>query len=93
MYSVGIRELKNKLSQYLRYARQGERLIVTERGKPIAIIQPVDTLEHPSFPEQALARLAQEGMVRLPQKRFTPKLPLLEISEPSVSSAVIEDRR
>lgn len=34
MVSVGIRELKNRLSQYLKRVRAGERLVVTERGKP-----------------------------------------------------------
>ena len=40
MAAVGIRELKNRLSQYLKRVRAGERLVVTERGKPVAIISP-----------------------------------------------------
>ena len=93
MYSVGVRELKNKLSQYLRYARQGERLVITERGKPIAIIQPIDDLEAPSTPELELARLAREGAVRLSRKKFAKRIPSVKVSGPTVSSAVIEDRR
>ena len=37
---VGIRELRQDLSRYLRRVRVGERLIVTERGRPLAVIVP-----------------------------------------------------
>lgn len=40
MTAVGIRELKNRLSQYLKRVRSGERVVVTERGRPVAIISP-----------------------------------------------------
>jgi prevent-host-death family protein len=93
MYSVGIRELKNRLSQYLRYARRGERVVITERGKAIAILQSLDDVEAPSTPELELARLARDGMIRLPRRKFAKKTPLVKISGPSVSSAVLEDRR
>jgi prevent-host-death family protein len=37
---VGIRELRQGLSRYLRRVRAGERLIVTERGRPLAVLAP-----------------------------------------------------
>lgn len=37
---VGIRELRQDLSRYLRRVRAGERLIVTERGRPLAVLAP-----------------------------------------------------
>jgi prevent-host-death family protein len=37
---VGVRELRQDLSKYLRRVRAGERLIVTERRQPVAVIQP-----------------------------------------------------
>ena len=37
---VGIRELRQDLSRYLRRVRAGERLVVTERGEPLAVIEP-----------------------------------------------------
>ncbi len=37
---VGIRELRQDLSRYLRRVRAGERLIVTERRQPVAVIEP-----------------------------------------------------
>ena len=93
MYSVGIRELKNRLSQYLRYVRRGERVVITERGKAIAILQSLDDVEAPLTPELELARLAKEGTVRLRQGQRAKKISLVRVSGPSVSSAVIEDRR
>jgi antitoxin (DNA-binding transcriptional repressor) of toxin-antitoxin stability system len=36
--TVGIREIKNRLSEYLRKAKAGERVVVTEHGRPIAVI-------------------------------------------------------
>ena len=37
---VGIRELRQDLSRYLRRVRRGERLVVTERGRPLAVLSP-----------------------------------------------------
>jgi prevent-host-death family protein len=37
---VGIRELRQDLSRYLRRVRAGERLIVTERRQPVALLTP-----------------------------------------------------
>jgi prevent-host-death family protein len=42
MRTVGIRELKTHLSSYLASVKRGERIIVSERGKPIASISPAD---------------------------------------------------
>ncbi|MFA4836320.1 MAG: type II toxin-antitoxin system prevent-host-death family antitoxin [Dehalococcoidia bacterium] len=92
MYSVGIRDLKDKLSSYLNYARQGESIIVTDRGKPIAIIHPID--DQAVLPSEiTLARLAAEGIIRLSRSEQRENFPLVKVSGPSVSGAVIEDRR
>ena len=41
MESVGIRELKNHLTHYLRIVRRGDAITVTVRGKPIARLVPI----------------------------------------------------
>ena len=41
MTKVGIRALKNQLSRYLKRTRQGERIVVTDGGKPIALLSSV----------------------------------------------------
>ena len=43
MDTVGIRELKAHLSRHLKRVRSGSRLLVTERGRVIASIDPVET--------------------------------------------------
>ena len=42
METVGIRELKTHLSRHLKRVRSGERLVVTEHGRSIATISPID---------------------------------------------------
>ena len=40
MKTVGVRELKNRLSEYLRQVRSGESVLVTDRGEVIAEFSP-----------------------------------------------------
>lgn len=40
MITVGVRELKNKLSHYLRGVKQGRPVEITERGESIAMLVP-----------------------------------------------------
>lgn len=55
--TVGVRELRQHLSAALDRVKAGERLIVTERNRPVAQLVPLD-------PEQSrLARLVAEGRV------------------------------
>ena len=63
MKAVGIRELKNRLSQYVRQVRAGEGVLVTDRGEVVAELSP----SGPSTAEQAipagLAALARKGLL------------------------------
>ena len=40
MKAVGLRDLKNRLSEYIREVRRGERVMVTDRGEVVAEIVP-----------------------------------------------------
>jgi prevent-host-death family protein len=42
MGQVGIKVLKDHLSEYLRRAQEGERIVVTDRGAPVAVLAPVE---------------------------------------------------
>lgn len=46
--NVGVREFKSHLSQYLARVRQGEEVIITDRGVPVARIEPVSRVELPA---------------------------------------------
>jgi prevent-host-death family protein len=41
MIEVGIKELKAKLSGYIDVVQKGERVIITEHGREVAIIVPI----------------------------------------------------
>ena len=56
MDRVGVRELRQNLSVYLRRVRRGETLQVTERGRPVATLQPIID------PDDRLARLEARGI-------------------------------
>lgn len=65
MKTVGVRELKNRLSEYLRQVRAGEGVLVTDRGEVVAEIGPpghgaVDTSVPPG-----LSALARRGVITL----------------------------
>jgi prevent-host-death family protein len=83
---VGVRELKNGLSRYLAAVRDGQELIVTDHGKPVARIVPV------SRSLDRLAELIAEGKVKPahPGPRYVPE-PMKGVGP--VSDLVIEQRR
>lgn len=56
LIEVGVRELRNNLSRYLERVRQGEALIVTDRGSAVARVLPIGG-------ERVLDRLIAEGVV------------------------------
>lgn len=83
---VGIRELRNKLSQYLERVKDGEELVVTDRGQAVARVVPVGG-------ERTLDRLVAEGLVT-PAAREGRSRPVRRIrSRESVSALVAEQRR
>ena len=65
MKTVGVRELKNRLSEYLRDVRAGERVLVTDRGEVVAeLAPPGHGGREPDVPAALLA-LARRGLVTL----------------------------
>jgi prevent-host-death family protein len=57
MERVGVRELRQNLSVYLRRVKEGRRLEVTERGQPVARLEPIVDERDP------VVRLEQQGRV------------------------------
>ncbi len=85
---VGTRELKSKLSEYLRRVKAGETIIVTERGKTIGQIVPVK----PTLQERLMA-LADSGIADWDGRKFLAGRPVVRNRSPiQVSDLVIEDR-
>lgn len=63
MQSVGIKALKDKLSEYIRVVAAGETVLVTDRGKVVAEIIPPRVSSDASHEEQILARLERQGLL------------------------------
>ena len=61
MSRVGVRQLKDRLSECLRRVARGERITVTDRGRPVAVLGPAT--ESPEI--SAAQQLVREGVVRL----------------------------
>lgn len=60
MSQVGVRELKDRLSGYLKRVQDGEEIVVTERGRSVPRIVPV---KNPSL-KRVLEPMLREGTVR-----------------------------
>jgi prevent-host-death family protein len=64
--NVGVRELKAHLSQYLAKVREGEEIIITDRGEPVARIQPVSIANLPAKMQELIrtGRMTYRGPMR-----------------------------
>lgn len=70
MRAAGIREVKNKLSEYLRLVAEGETVLVTDHGRVVAQLAPPPVAGAPALSDdEALRRLAAGGKVRLARGR------------------------
>ncbi len=90
METVGIRELKSNLSRHLKKVRSGRRLTVTERGRAIATISPVETRADLDWLHELIADgRAHWGGGKPSGSRKPPVI----AADKTVSAAVLEDRR
>lgn len=89
METVGIRELKAHLSRHLKRVRAGTRLAVTERGRAIATISPVET---PADVDWA-HRLVAEGRAQWNGGKPTGAARPAKVTGRTASSVVLDDRR
>lgn len=89
MKTVGIRELKARLSDHLKRVRAGARLTVTMRGRPIATIAPVENGADVNWAHALVA----EGRARWNGgKPAGTRMRLRVERRAAVAAAVLEDR-
>jgi antitoxin (DNA-binding transcriptional repressor) of toxin-antitoxin stability system len=65
MKTVGVRELKNRLSEYIRRVRSGEGVLVTDRGEVVAELSPPGHTAADISVPPGLAALARRGLATL----------------------------
>lgn len=91
--TVGVRELKNRLTRYLRRAKEGEEVVVTERGRPVAVIQSIECAENLSSREARLARLAAQGFLTLPTRPRLTNIRPIKVRGRPLSRIILDERR
>lgn len=84
--TVGVAELRQHLTRYLRRVAEGERLVVTDRNRPVAELGP------PPTTGAALDRLIAEGRVSPPTRRSVPE-PLVHDGDPYALSRALDEVR
>jgi prevent-host-death family protein len=95
MQLVGVRELKNRLTHYLDAAKSGDNVVVTDRGKPVAILHSLEQIESRAGVEERMAGLAAQGRISLPKRKGTfGTVSRLKVMEGEVvSESLLKDRR
>lgn len=90
MREIGVRELKQSLSETLRAVARGQQVRVTLRGKPLADIVPAGA----AAIEDPLRELVAEGRVILPSRARARarSAPRLLKGRRSASAVVLADR-
>lgn len=91
MISVGIRELKNNLSRYLKQVVAGKRVTVTDRGRVVAeLVPPRPARSNPSRYDELVA----SGVIRRALEHGDPlaDFPLLRLPRGTAAVLIDEDR-
>jgi prevent-host-death family protein len=91
MRTVGLKTLKNKLSEYVRLAAAGETVVITDRNRVVAEIVPPRRQEHESFIERG----AREGWLTPATDRSRhppPRKPVKGLTLEQLMSELEQDR-
>ncbi|MBK8096134.1 MAG: prevent-host-death protein [Planctomycetes bacterium] len=74
MRAVGLKVLKNKLSEYVRLAAGGEVVLITDRDRVVAEITPPQLGRSPTSGDARLAEMVRQGVMTPPT--IPPSMPL-----------------
>jgi prevent-host-death family protein len=92
MLTAGIKEFKNKVSHYLSFVKNGEDVLISERGKVIARVIKEEP-NHASL-RQVLHPLIMKGLVTIPKKELNKEVPKpIKVPGKPVSEMFTEGRR
>jgi len=88
MREIGVRELKQSLSETLRAVGRGQQVRVTVRGKPVADIVPAGA----AASDDRIRKLVAEGRLAAPSRARPKRAPRLVKSQREASSLVLAER-
>lgn len=89
---LGLREANQRFSKAIKAVRSGKEVVLTERGRPIAVIKPI---REEDAEQTALQAMADEGLIILPSRKGpmpAPRWRPVKIKGKPLSQTVIEDR-
>jgi len=89
MIKVGLREANMHFSKYVKLVRQGQEVVVTERGAPIAVIKP---LAREGGPEQRVRLLEEQGVLKRSSRSAIPSGSPVAIKGRPISDTVSMER-
>ncbi len=84
MRAIGLKVLKNKLSEYVRLAQGGETILVTDRDRVVAELNPPQAGRSPAVADAVLAELVRNGWVTPAARPLTgppARVPLVAFEE------------
>ncbi len=84
MRAVGIKTLKNKLSEYIRVASGGETILVTDRDRVVAEIGPPQAGRAEQVSDALLADVVRQGWLRppvIPARTPPPRRPVARLAD------------
>ena len=86
--TVGIRELKARLSSYVRQAKSGTSVVITDRGKPVARLVPMGRSL-----EDRMDDLVEAGLVSWSGKKLSRIVPVVSThGQQTIADLLLEDR-
>ena len=89
---MGLREANQRFSKAIKAVKAGKEVVLTERGKPIAVIKPLKPTEDQ---EAVIRRLETEGILRPAVKRGPMPVPTwkpIRIKGKPMSQTISEER-
>jgi prevent-host-death family protein len=89
MITVGVKELKNKLSHYLRDVKRGKPVTITKRGQSVAMLIPAD--DHPDA--RSVREMIWKGIGSWRGGKPKGASRLVVIKGKPISQIILEDRR
>lgn len=89
---LGLREANQRFSKAIKAVRAGKEVVLTERGRPIAVIKPIKKQDGHAATLQAMA---DEGLITLASRKGpmpAPRWRPMKIKGKPMSQTIIDDR-
>ena len=89
---LGLREANQRFSQTIKAVRAGKEVILTDRGRPIAVITPI---KGEGGRDAMLQTMAEQGLITVAARKGpmpTPRWRPVKVKGKPVSQTIIDDR-